>query len=126
MDWLSVLEQGPRSRKRRGYLPFFCKVSPLLWRKICFVRTKEKKLIFNFSNVNNNNALSARYISRRRDLSLSSFLPHHVKASSSSSSSSGSSGSRVTLREWRGVVVVFKTSSREENGAEGVKGGCKE
>ena len=86
---------------------------------------KEKKLIF--SNVNNNNALSARYISRRRDLSLSSFLPHHVKASSSSSSSSsGSSGSRVTLREWRGVVVVFKTSSREENGAEGVKGGCKE
>ena len=125
MDWLSVLEQGPRSRKRRGYLLFFCKVSPLLWRKICFVRTKEKKLIFN-SNVNNNNALSARYISRRRDLSLSSFLPHHVKASSSSSSSSGSSGSRVTLREWRGVVVVFKTSSREENGAEGVKGGCKE
>ena len=90
-----------------------------------FCSHKREKIDF-FSNVNNNNALSARYISRRRDLSLSSFLPHHVKASSSSSSSSGSSGSRVTLREWRGVVVVFKTSSREENGAEGVKGGCKE
>jgi len=94
--------------------------------KNLFCSHKREKIDFNFSNVNNNNALSARYISRRRDLSLSSFLPHHVKASSSSSSSSGSSGSRVTLREWRGVVVVFKTSSREENGAEGVKGGCKE
>ena len=93
--------------------------------KNLFCSHKREKIDFNFSNVNNNNALSARYISRRRDLSLSSFLPHHVKASSSSSSS-GSSGSRVTLREWRGVVVVFKTSSREENGAEGVKGGCKE
>jgi len=84
---------------------------------------KEKKLIFNFqTSTEQQRARSAtRYISRRRDLSRFLLFTPRVKASSS-----GSSGSRVTLREWRGVVVVFKTSSREENGAEGVKGGCKE
>jgi len=71
---------------------------------------KEKKLIFNFqTSTEQQRARSAtRYISRRRDLSRFLLFTPRVKASSSSSS-----GSRVNnLREWRGVVVAFKTSSR--------------
>ena len=73
MDWLSVLEQGPRSRKRRGYLPFFCKVSPLLWRKICFVRTKEKKLIF--KRQQQQRALCEIYLSSTRSFAFFLFTP---------------------------------------------------